>query len=199
MGMKIIPEQSVRFYYLAKEFVRGNHREKNNPLRWDRKVLNLLGSKEYNPSFPWIYKWDDVHERISGEILAYVDDLHAIGFSLEEAWRIARWMASKLQYLGIQDAPRKRRIDNGPWAGSVVNTKNTSVSRTVEQKKWEKAQGYINELVNQTNEGANNKLNYKRLEQIRGFMCHLAMMYELLNPYLKGFHLTLASHLPKLN
>ena len=138
MGMKISPEQAVRFYYLAEEFVRGNHREHNNPLRWDRIVLNLLGSKDYNPSYPCVYKWDDVHERIAGDILAYVDDLRAIGFNLEEAWRIARWTASRLQYLGIQDAPRKRRIDNGPWAGSVVLTTSTAVYKTVEQKSGRK-------------------------------------------------------------
>ena len=45
----------------------------------------------------------------------------------------------------------------------------------------------------------NAKLNYKLLEQVRGYLCHLAMTYEILFPYLKGFHLTLCSHLPLRN
>ena len=41
------------------------------------------------------------------------------------------------------------------------------------------------------------KFQYKRLERIRGFFYHLAMVFEIFFPYLKGFHLTLAKHLPK--
>ena len=34
---------------------------------------------------------------------------------------------------------------------------------------------------------------------MRGFFCHLAMTYPLIFAYLKGFHLTLSSHLPRRN
>ena len=37
----------------------------------------------------------------------------------------------------------------------------------------------------------------KILERIRGFLCHLAMAYAILFPFLKGFHLTLSQHLPR--
>ena len=40
------------------------------------------------------------------------------------------------------------------------------------------------------------KLNFKYLERVRGFLCHLEMTYPTLFPYLKGFHLTLCAHLP---
>ena len=30
---------------------------------------------------------------------------------------------------------------------------------------------------------------------MRGYFCHLAMTFPILFPYLKGFHLTLSSHL----
>jgi hypothetical protein len=39
-------------------------------------------------------------------------------------------------------------------------------------------------------------VSYKQLEIARGFLVHLSMTFEVLTPYLKGFHLTLASHLP---
>ena len=40
------------------------------------------------------------------------------------------------------------------------------------------------------------KLNFKYLERVRGFLCHLAMTYPTLFPYLNCFHLTLCAHLP---
>jgi hypothetical protein len=40
---------------------------------------------------------------------------------------------------------------------------------------------------------------YKRLEEIRGFLCHISMTYEIVTPYLKGIHLTLAAHHPQRN
>ena len=71
------------------------------------------------------------------------------------------------------------------------------MQKTVTQPKWDKARKYVAELnvLKQRRDGEN--LNYKWLEQIRGFFCHLAMTYDLLFPFLKGFHLTLASFLPQ--
>jgi hypothetical protein len=41
-------------------------------------------------------------------------------------------------------------------------------------------------------------LNYKELEQTRGFLCHLSMTFELINPFLvKGFQLTISGPLPR--
>ena len=142
-GLTSSPELAAKFYYLAKEYVRGDHTAMNNPLRWDSVTLNLIGSENYNPSLANVFKWDKTDRRPAGDIISYVDDLRAIGFSLEQAWKIARWVASKLQYLGIQDASCKHCIDNGPWAGRVYQTKNGNVSKSVTQPKWEKAQGIV--------------------------------------------------------
>ena len=45
--------------------------------------------------------------------------------------------------------------------------------------------------------GFQSALSFKRLGQIRGFLCHLSMLFQMIIPYLKGFHLTLAKHLPQ--
>jgi hypothetical protein len=127
---------------------------------------------------------------------AYVDDLRAIGWSLEHAWQIARHIASRLQYLGIQDAARKRRIDNGPWAGSIFISSIDKVQRTVSQSKWDKGRDYILNLANLLDNNKNAMLEYKHLERVRGFLCHLVMTYDILFPFLKGFHLALCAHLP---
>ena len=89
----------------------------------------------YNPSFPNVYKWDNIPKRIAGDITSYVDDLRAIGFSMEQARLIARRVGSYLQYLGIQDAARKRRLDEGPWAGGVYSTTNRNIIKSVTKEK----------------------------------------------------------------
>ena len=199
MGFRPSPEWSCRFYYLGEEFIRGDETSLNNPLRWDRIILNLPGNEDFNPSLPFVMKWNDVVKRQAGNLIAYVDDLRIIGWSMNHAWSIAHRVASRLQYLGVQDAPRKRRIDNGPWAGSIFLTSPTTIQKTVTQEKWSKAKTYIEDLVEKTKNNLNFKFEFKYLERIRGFLCHLGMTYDLLFPFLKGFHLTLCSFLPKRN
>ena len=199
MGFRPSPEWSCRFYYLSEEFIRGNEKSLSNPLRWDRIIVNLPGNEDFNPSLPYIMKWNDVVNRQAGNLIAYVDDLRIIGWSMNHAWEIAHRVASRLQYLGIQDAPRKRRIDNGPWAGSIFLSSPNKIQKTVTSEKWMKAKGFIDDLVEKTNQNENYNFDFKYLEKIRGFLCHLAMTYDLLFPFLKGFHLTLCSFLPKRN
>jgi hypothetical protein len=108
MGLKCSPEHCVRFYYFMEEFIRGNQREPTNPLCFDTMILNVIGSQSYNPTLPSVIKWDKKLNRIAGELKAYVDDLQAIGVDTNHAWKIARWVASRIQFLGSQDASRKR-------------------------------------------------------------------------------------------
>jgi len=70
----------------------------------------------------------------NGDIKAYVDDLRALGCSIEHAWTIARLVAARLQYLGIQDAPHKWRVDGGPWTGTVFIATKGKISTPVTKK-----------------------------------------------------------------
>ena len=94
-------------------------------------MLNLIGSTGYKPSLPNVYKWDKISNRIVGDLVAFIDDLRAIEYSLEQVWKIARWIASKLDFLGIQDAPPKRRLDNGPWIRGLFDTTNSKIIKIV--------------------------------------------------------------------
>ena len=196
-GFSSSPEIAAMMYYLAEEVIRGDHRAANNPLRWDEVILNLVGSPEYDPTMPNVYKFDKINRRLAGDILSYVDDLRVLGFSLEHAWLIARWFASRMQQLGLQDASRKRRVDNGPWAGGVYGTTDGNISKSVTKPKWQKGRDMIIWLVDEVLTKGNTTLCYKTLEKQRGFLCHLAMVYDVIFPYLKGFHLDLCKHYPK--
>ena len=106
-------------------------------------------------------------------------------------------MASRLQYLGIQDDGRKRRITTGPWAGGIYCTNNGKITKTVTKEKWTKGRKLLVELKQEHLKNPEVLFSYKRLERIRGFLCHLSMVFDMFTPYLKGFHLTLAQNLPK--
>ena len=97
--------------------MRGDLFDPDSTLRYDKVVVNVVGTAEFNPALPNVYKWDEENKKIAGDVITYVDDLRAIGQSTEEALRISRQVASRLQHLGIQDVPRKRRIAEGPCAG----------------------------------------------------------------------------------
>jgi hypothetical protein len=199
MGFKPSPFYSTRFYYWAEEFARGDRREETNPLRWDEVHLNLPGSPSFDPTLPRVMKWDRLIDNIAGDVLTFVDDSRASGINEEVAWKIARQVASRLQYLGIQDAPRKRRPPTrkpGAWAGAIFSTTDGLITQTVSQEKWTKGKDQIKELIDEFEKSTDPLFSYKRLEQIRGFLCHLSMTFETITPFLKGFHLSLSAHLP---
>jgi hypothetical protein len=168
-------------------------------MRWDNVKLNLPGDPTIDPSKPRVMKWDQLITNIAGDVVAFVDDLRASGHTIEQTWAVGRQIVSRLQYLGLQDAPRKRKPPvqaSGPWAGCVFKTSDTKIQQSVTQSKWDKAKDQIAELSRMMTTSVDGLLDYKRLEQIRGFLCHLPMTYLIVTPYLKGLHLTLASHHP---
>jgi hypothetical protein len=111
---------------------------KDNPLRWDRIILNLPGDSIYDPSLPTVMKWNDSVGRIAGDIVSFVDDLRLTGYSLENSWAVSRYVLSRLQYLGIQDAARKRRPPSqspGAWAGAIFKITPDRITKSVSQTK----------------------------------------------------------------
>ena len=176
MGFKSSPFWAAKFYYLAEEFLRGQELDPNNSLFWDKVSLNLLDNPNYNPAYPNVIKLNSLKILLAGDIKAYVDDLRTMGYIMEQAWAIARRVASRLQYIGIQDAPRKRRVDNGPWAGSVYLTSEGCIRKNVTEKKWLKAQRYIQNLTAEITQTGKEliEFDYKRLEIIRVWICILS-------------------------
>ena len=81
-----------------------------------------------------------------------------------------------------------------------------SMVRTIErlQKQLQtlnerKGKALLNKLMLMKSTGQQSQVPYKRLEQIRGYLCHLSIMIEVITPYLKDFHLALDKHLPQRN
>jgi hypothetical protein len=200
MGCRPSPYNAVRYFYWGEEFARGNPFAENNALRYDRVILNLPGMSDFDPSKPNVMKWNDLVDRLAGDILTFVDDLRAAGYDQENAWRVARQITSRLQYLGIQDAARKRRPSSksgGAWAGTIFLIALEAIFKTVSQEKWDKGRAIIFALAEECKDRSNPpNFCHKDLERKRGFLIHLAMTFPTIIPFLKGLHLTIDSWRP---
>jgi hypothetical protein len=137
MGSRPSPYNAVLYYYLAEEFIRRNVLDKSNPFFWDDLVLNLPGSPTFDPTRLKVIKWDSTNKWISGDLVVFVDDLRGTGPTVELTWALSRTVASRIQYLGIQEASQKRRPPTrtpGAWAGGVFRTSSTNVHVSVSQE-----------------------------------------------------------------
>lgn len=151
-----------------------------------------------------MYRFDEVNNRMASFVISYVDDLRTGAQDKELCDKVTHEVASKVNYLGQQDAPRKRgeaSQEPGAWAGSViVSRKGEGLYVTISQEKWERVRNILSKLHKALNLAPGSRkqtssdlplLNHKQLERDTGFLVHVFMTYENLRPYLKGFYLTL--------
>jgi hypothetical protein len=107
-------------------------------------------------------------------------------------------VVSKLNWLGIQDAARKRRDpcqEPGPWAGSVLHvTPEGGITVSVIQEQWEKTKGIVEWIASEISNS--DTIDFKTLERHREFLVSVGRTYPVLVPYLKGMHLSLDSWRP---
>jgi hypothetical protein len=193
MGLRSSPYQAVQAMAIAEEFIRGNRLDPKNIFRWDQVEFNLPGSVDYDPSMPWVYKIRLSDGKIAVDVFGFVDDFRQTGNSKKEAWLAARQVASRSNYLGIQDAPRKRRDGSstpGAWTGSIIRTGEDGVFVLVSEDKWDKTKALLEEMLKMI-QNDSQRIPRKRLEQIRGFLNYIAQTYTWLRPYLIGLHMTI--------
>jgi hypothetical protein len=75
------------------------------------------------------------------DIHSYVDDLQSSGAKEELCKQATKRIASAVNYLGMQDAPRKRRMPSktlGTWVGSFVLTDDSGVHASVTEERLER-------------------------------------------------------------
>jgi len=147
MGLKSSPYNCIQGILVAEELIKGNPSDEDNVFRWDYIALNLPGSQSYQPGIPWICKRRNGDGKLACDFLIYVDDIRSGGNGWCEARRASQVIAMRLNYLGLQDAARKRRDPSqqpGPWVGSVVGTMEGVVYVTVTQERWDKAKMMVN-------------------------------------------------------
>ena len=80
----------------------------DSPFRWASVVMNLPGTTKYNPRMPWVYKWDVVYKRIATDFLTFMDDTRVFEGDKNSCMRKIYRIAILMNYLGEQNAARKR-------------------------------------------------------------------------------------------
>jgi len=197
MGLRPSPFMATQTMSWAEEIILGDPLDPTNIFRWDEVVLNLPGMLDYDPTRPWVAKYRSSDGKIACDMLIYIDDLRLTGPTAEECWAASRRAASVCNWLGIQDAPRKRREPSqtpGAWAGSVLSTDLGEVVVKASEEKWLKAKNHIAWLNEVLLSGAD--FEHERLESARGFLVYMCRAYPAMTPYLKGIHQTLDSWRP---
>jgi hypothetical protein len=135
--------------------------------------------------------------KIASDFIIYVDDVRTMGGSFQDCRAASRRAASLLNFLGIQDAPRKRRdpsLTPGSWSGSIVLSDGQSIDIIVAQERLDKAKQmlvWMNEAIS-----SGPTIEHKTLERYRRYLFYLCRTYPAINPYLKGIHLTLDAWRP---
>jgi hypothetical protein len=196
MGLRSSPFNACKAMGWADEIIRGDRFDSLNVFRWDRYILNLPGSKEYDPSMPRGYKWNDLTKSISGNFEYYVDDIRS-NHSTEEGCVLAsRRIASVCNYLGIQDAARKRHFPSQTprvWCGAKTATDNKGLYTCTTQEKWNKGKAIVKGWLDELMASEDNTLERKPMLSGRGFLVHLSRTYPGFVPFMKGIHHTLES------
>jgi hypothetical protein len=181
MGFKpCSPYNATRAFAWGEEIIRGDRRDQDNPMRWERVQLNLPGEGGYTSGLPWVSKVVQLGgcDKIAGDFFTYMDDIRTCGQGDEHCWEVSRRVAALCGYLlGIQDAPRKCRALSkipGAWAGSnVIIMADGLAVTTVSQEKWDKMKLMVNKwrdrLVD-NQEGC----DHKELEFDVSFMIYMA-------------------------
>ena len=180
------------------EVIRGNKDDPRNIFRWDHVRLNLPGQEDYRPELPWVSKVRSEDGDLACDFVSYVDDTRTCGNSEEEARAASRKVAGIMNWLGIQEAARKRRDpcqNPGPWAGSVVRVHPDGViSISITSERWCKARTMVHWISEAMETG--DTIEFKTLEKYRGYLVYISRTYPIMTPYLKGIHLTLDSWRP---
>ena len=195
MGFKPSPYITTQTFAWSEEIIMGKRLDENNPFYWDTVILNLPGLQGYQPDKPWVYKWNSKKSIMASFFGTYIDDIRGGGATEIECRRSIHRTACRINYLGQQDAPRKRgQATQNPraWAGSKCLAKEgEGLYVLCMDEKWIKSKRIINDLCNHVVTLKAPLVNYKSLESNVGFLCHISRTYPMIFPYLKGFYNTL--------
>ena len=197
MGFRPSPYVATQTFAWSEEVIVGNYTREDNPFFWDTIVLNQPGSSDYDPAMPWIYRWDSLHSTLPGFLGTYIDDIRTGHGSEVGCKKVSRQVASRINYLGQQDASRKRgQPAKAPraWAGAkCVSIEGQGLYVLSTKGKWEKTKCIIGRWSDALSSDPLEKLDHASLERDVGFLCHMSRTYPAMFPYLKGFYNTLNS------
>jgi hypothetical protein len=192
IGFRPSPYVCTQTFAWGEEVIVGNRMKIDNPFYWDQVILNFPGTSTYDTTMPVVYRWDSKRKRMPCFFGTYIDDIRSGGPSEEGCQAVTHRIASRVNYLGQQDAVRKRghpaKVPRA-WAGAkciAIDNQGLYVLSTVE--KWKKVQALVAKWITLVEETKDKMLSYSELEKDVGFLCHMSRTYPAAFPYLKGFY-----------
>lgn len=191
MGFRPSPYLAGRLTSRAIEFAKGDPRTPGNPFGFAKVVLNLPMSPSYDPTLGLRVLKLTENDQYAGEVIVYADDGRTVGRDEPHSQACTRVCCSRLEYLGIQDAKRKRRPESqrpGVWAGAALYTDDHVVRKFLPQRRWEKAKDLIARLSKDLRERGGFDTAF--FLSARGFLVYASLTYTFVVPFLKGLHLT---------
>ena len=108
-GLGPSPYLCTRAYYWGEEILRSDRRLIDKSFKWNRVVMNLPGTTQYNHIIPWVYKWDALGRRIVTNYLTFIDDTRVFGGYKHSCVREMYRIATLMNFLGGQITARKMR------------------------------------------------------------------------------------------
>ena len=197
MGLRPSPHICTQTFSWAEDVIRGDRLDPANPLSWDTVILNLPGDKFYDPERPWVYRFNSVTKQMANFFGTYIDDIRTGGPSEEDCHATSHRVASVINYLGMQDAARKRRAGSprpGAWAGAICfAVLGWGLYVSCSQEKWDKGKGIVETLYQQVVVEHAVWLDRKSLEKDVGFLVHLSRTFPAFFAYFKGIYHTMES------
>jgi hypothetical protein len=95
---------------------------------------------------------------VAGDVVTFVDDVRITGYFKENCHEVHRQFASRVQYLGMQDAPKTFRppsqMNAGEWTGTIFKITPYIISKSMSQEKWYSGRTMIEALVGEFQESA---------------------------------------------
>jgi hypothetical protein len=107
MGFRPFPYQTTQAIGWAKEVMMGDHLDDKNVFRWAEFRMNLPGSVLYDPMVQWVSKVRKEYGRVAADLFIDIDDFRPTAPSEQECWQAAQKAGSTLNFLGLQEFPRK--------------------------------------------------------------------------------------------
>jgi len=160
-------------------------------------VLNLPGTEECDPTMPRVYRWNSLLKVMACFFGTYIDDIRTGGPTERACKNTSRRVSSRTNYLGQQDASRKRgQPSKAPqaWAGAkccVLEDDSLYVFST--EHKWQKAKIMVCKWHKVVAMIKMKIFSFEDLEKDVGFFVHMSQTYPTIFPYLKGFYNTMNS------
>ena len=108
MGVRQFPYVTTRMCAIGLDYIKGNRADPTYVWAWHYVDLNLLGQSTYDPAQPWVCK-RTISGAIAPDNYVFVDDGRQTTSSEDTCDRAKRSIASEGNFLGEQDASRKRR------------------------------------------------------------------------------------------